>query len=165
MNIDQGHAPVQGVPTSGKLVRLAAMASTMAAELRYVELNQGARARMLRLHHQLIDELADLLRPELHAELTALRMRLDNQVAPPTTAELRIAHAQLKGWLESVMADTGRQLNASAASIDLPGHRKTTIDRRPWRAGRDAAAASSADHPHAAQSRGTRAPGAPTRTR
>jgi hypothetical protein len=128
MNAERGHTPAQGI-ASVKLARLAAMASTMAAELRCLELNRDARARVLRMHQQLIDELATLLRPELSAELAALRMRLDDHLAPPTTAELRIAHAQLKGWLESIMADPGRQLNADATSLPAAHRRREPLAR------------------------------------
>jgi hypothetical protein len=164
MNSDQGRTAAPGAAASAKLARLVAMASSMAAELRGLELNQDARARMLRMHRQLIDELATLLRPELSTELTTLRIRVDDQAAPPTTAELRIAHAQLKGWLESIMADPGRYLNADSPSFDrpvTPGRRPTDAHGGP---DRDAAAASSEDHRRAAQDRGTRAPGARTRT-
>jgi hypothetical protein len=160
MNAKRGHTPAQGV-ASGKLARLAAMVSTMAIELRGLELNQDARARMLRMHQQLIDELAVMLRPELSAELAALRMRLDDHLAPPTTAELRIAHAQLKGWLESMMADPGRQLNADATSLPA-AHRKKKSDGPRGGQDRDVAAPA-ADHRRVAPGRQTRTPRPRTR--
>ena len=60
------------------------------------------RERLAEIHRRSIDELEDGLSKDLIEELERLDLPFDSADGPPTTSELRIAQAQLVGWLEGL---------------------------------------------------------------
>ena len=83
-------------------------------------LDEGARARLSQIHRQSIAELEDGLAPELVEELERLALPVSQDGTPPSEAELRIAQAQLVGWLEGLFhgiqaALVAQQMSAKAA--------------------------------------------------
>jgi hypothetical protein len=70
-------------------------------EVRAAPLDEASRARLAEIHHRSIIELEDGLAPELRDELERLSLPFSAD-SVPTDAELRIAQAQLVGWLEGL---------------------------------------------------------------
>jgi hypothetical protein len=85
----------------GRLVRLAAMARMLLYEANTVELDEGARHRLADVYHRSVTALTELLSDELRDELVDLQPLLSGDELP-TASELRVAQAQLVGWLEGV---------------------------------------------------------------
>ena len=96
-----GDHPGEQVTQPAKLMRLGAMARQLLEEVRTAPLDDAARERFGSLYSKSVDELADSLSPELHAELRALSLPFDEEPSP-STGELRVAQAQLVGWLEGL---------------------------------------------------------------
>ena len=84
-----------------KVLRIGTMIRQLLEEVRAAPLDEAARTRLREIHQQSIVELADGLSPDLIAELERLSLPFTDE-APPSDAELRIAQAQLVGWLEGL---------------------------------------------------------------
>ncbi len=69
-------------------------------EVRHSPLDDASRARMRDIYETSVKELGEVLSPELKDELA--RLSLPFEADAPSDAELRIAHAQLVGWLEGL---------------------------------------------------------------
>lgn len=83
-----------------KLIRIAAMTRAMLEEARQAPLDDGGRRRMAKVHEQSVEELRDVLSSELQEEFTEIMIPLSNEGA--SESELRVAQAQLIGWLEGL---------------------------------------------------------------
>ncbi len=90
-----------GVGEPAKLMRIGGMIKQLLDEVRSAPLDEQARARMADIHERSVHELETGLSPELAAELHRIRLPF-GEGETPTTAELRVAQAQLVGWLEGV---------------------------------------------------------------
>jgi len=88
------------VPQPAKVMRIGSMIKQLLDEVKSAPLDEAARARLREIHQQSIKELEDGLAPELVAELD--RLALPFADGAPSEAELRIAQAQLVGWLEGL---------------------------------------------------------------
>jgi hypothetical protein len=88
------------VESPAKVMRIASMARTLLEEVRHAPLDDASRARMREIYETSITELSEVLSPDLKDELMKLSLPFQEQT--PTDAELRIAHAQLVGWLEGL---------------------------------------------------------------
>jgi hypothetical protein len=84
-----------------KVMRIGSMIKQLLEEVRAAPLDEASRNRLRDIHHRSITELEDGLAPELREELERLSLPFDGD-APPSEAELRIAQAQLVGWLEGL---------------------------------------------------------------
>ena len=84
-----------------KVMRIGTMIKQLLDEVRSAPLDEAARSRLAQVHARSLRELEDGLTPDLVAELHRLTLPLgENPV--PSDAELRIAQAQLVGWLEGL---------------------------------------------------------------
>ena len=83
-----------------KLIRIASMTRAMLDEARQAPLDEGGRERMAEVHARSVAELKDVLSPELQAEFAEIMVPLNSEGA--SEAELRVAQAQLIGWLEGL---------------------------------------------------------------
>src|SRR5437899_12828202 len=92
-------APTETVDVSkpAKLMRLGSMTRQMLEELRLAPLDEQGRTRMREIYERSINEVKDILSPELQQELEGLSIPFSDQV--PTECELRLAQAQLLGWV------------------------------------------------------------------
>ena len=63
-------------------------------------LDDGGRKRMAKVHEQSVEELRDILSPDLQEEFGEIMIPLSNEDA--SESELRVAQAQLIGWLEGL---------------------------------------------------------------
>ena len=95
---EQGTA--EAVQHPAKVMRIASMARTLLDEVRQAPLDDASRARMRDIYETSVTELAEILSPDLREELTRLSLPFNQD--SPSDAELRIAHAQLVGWLEGL---------------------------------------------------------------
>lgn len=83
-----------------KLIRIASMTRAMLDEARQAPLDDGGRKRMATVHSRSVEELQDILSPELQEEFGEIMIPLNDENV--SEAELRVAQAQLIGWLEGV---------------------------------------------------------------
>jgi len=83
-----------------KLIRIASMTRAMLDEARQAPLDEGGRERMATVHARSVEELRDVLSPELQEEFNEIMVPLS--ATGTSEAELRVAQAQLIGWLEGV---------------------------------------------------------------
>jgi len=84
-----------------KVMRIGTMVKQLLEEVRSAPLDEAARTRLAEVHARSVRELEDGLSPELVAELRRITLPLGGD-GPPSDAELRVAHAQLVGWLEGL---------------------------------------------------------------
>jgi hypothetical protein len=84
-----------------KVMRIGSMIKQLLEEVRAAPLDEASRGRLREIHQRSIKELEDGLAPELQDELERLSLPFEGD-KPPSEAELRIAQAQLVGWLEGL---------------------------------------------------------------
>lgn len=89
------------VEQPAKVMRIGSMIKQLLEEVRTAPLDDASRARLKEIHARSVAELEDGLAPELVAELDRLSLPFTDD-STPTDAELRIAQAQLVGWLEGL---------------------------------------------------------------
>ena len=92
--------PADLVEEPAKVMRIGSMIKQLLEEVRNAPLDEAGRRRLADIHHRSLEELKDGLAPELVEELD--RIALPFRSEEPSDAELRIAHAQLVGWLEGL---------------------------------------------------------------
>jgi hypothetical protein len=83
-----------------KLIRIASMVRTMLDEVRRAPLDDAGRRRLREIHDRSLTELESVLSPDLQQELAEVVLPLTSDT--PTESELRLAQAQLVGWLEGL---------------------------------------------------------------
>ncbi len=88
------------VEQPAKVMRIGTMIKQLLEEVRAAPLDEAGRARLREIHEKSIHELEEGLSPELRDELERLTLPFGGEV--PSEAELRIAQAQLVGWLEGL---------------------------------------------------------------
>jgi len=89
------------VEQPAKVMRIGSMIRQLLEEVRAAPLDEKSRARLREIHESSIKELEDGLAPDLVNELERLSLPFtENEV--PSEAELRVAQAQLVGWLEGL---------------------------------------------------------------
>jgi hypothetical protein len=89
------------VEQPAKVMRIGTMIKQLLEEVRAAPLDDASRNRLREIHATSIRELEGGLAPELRDELERLTLPF-NEEAAPSDAELRIAQAQLVGWLEGL---------------------------------------------------------------
>ena len=89
------------VEQPAKVMRIGTMIKQLLEEVRAAPLDDASRNRLRDIHRTSIRELEDGLAPELREELERLTLPFTED-AIPSDAELRIAQAQLVGWLEGL---------------------------------------------------------------
>jgi hypothetical protein len=91
----------EAIEEPAKIMRLGSMIKQLLEEVRAAPLDEPSRNRLREIHANSIAELEKGLSPELRAELNRVALPFSKEVTP-SDAELRIAHAQLVGWLEGL---------------------------------------------------------------
>ena len=89
------------VEQPAKVMRIGTMIKQLLEEVRAAPLDEASRSRLKEIHQSSIRELEQGLAPELIEELERLSLPF-TQESVPSEAELRIAQAQLVGWLEGL---------------------------------------------------------------
>jgi Protein of unknown function (DUF2587) len=90
----------EAVNEPAKVLRIGSMVKTLLDEVRSAPLDEKSRVRLREIYEQSIHDLSQVLSPDLVAELERMAPPFDNDA--PSDAELRIAQAQLVGWLEGL---------------------------------------------------------------
>ena len=88
------------VSEPAKVMRIGSMIKQLLEEVRNAPLDEAGRTRLAEIHRRSIAELEQGLAPELIEELDRIVLPFTDQA--PSDAELRIAQAQLVGWLEGL---------------------------------------------------------------
>ena len=97
---DDGQPPNQEfIQQPAKLMRIAAMIKELLGEVRSSTLDEAGRKRLTQVHERALTALRETLSDELQHELEALSLPLDGSASQ---SEIRIAQAQLVGWLEGL---------------------------------------------------------------
>ncbi|WP_034089304.1 bacterial proteasome activator family protein [Streptacidiphilus albus] len=89
------------VEQPAKVMRIGSMIKQLLEEVRQAPLDEASRVRLKEIHASSVKELEAGLAPELVEELERLSLPFTEE-AIPSEAELRIAQAQLVGWLEGL---------------------------------------------------------------
>jgi Protein of unknown function (DUF2587) len=90
----------EAVTSPTKLIRIASMVRTMLDEVRRAPLDDAGRRMLRDIHAKSLHELEEVLSPDLRQELSEVVFPLTSE--EPTDSELRLAQAQLVGWLEGL---------------------------------------------------------------
>ena len=99
---DSREIPVtEQVEQPAKVMRIGSMIKQLLEEVRAAPLDEASRVRLKEIHASSVKELEDGLAPELVEELERLSLPFTDE-GTPSDAELRIAQAQLVGWLEGL---------------------------------------------------------------
>jgi hypothetical protein len=116
------------VEQPAKVMRIGTMIKGLLEEVRAAPLDDASRARLREIHEVSIRELGQGLSPELREELDRLTLPFA-QDEIPSDAELRIAQAQLAGWLEGLFHGIQTALFAQqmAARVQLEEMRRRAL--------------------------------------
>lgn len=124
---DDGEDEAQSeIDRPDKLLRLAGMVQGLLNEVRATELDDAGRQRLAQVHQSVLDELETVVSPDLVEELEA--MDVDGIGPDASGGELRVAQAQLAGWLEGlfhgIRASVANQQAAMLQQAQQTGQRQ-----------------------------------------
>jgi hypothetical protein len=91
----------EAVEQPAKVMRIGSMIKQLLDEVRAAPLDEASRDRLAKIFETSVSELSESLSPDLQDELKRLAPPFHTD-GVPTDAELRIAQAQLVGWLEGL---------------------------------------------------------------
>jgi hypothetical protein len=127
------------IESPAKVMRIGSMVKQLLDEVRSAPLDEAGRTRLREIYELSVRELATALSDDLAQELD--RMAIPFGEGVPSEAELRIAQAQLVGWLEGlfhgIQATLLAQQMAARAQLEemrqrgLPGPDGTSPAPRP----------------------------------
>jgi Protein of unknown function (DUF2587) len=111
-----------------KVMRIGSMIKQLLDEVRSSPLDDASRVRLRDIHRRSLTELEAGLAPELREELERLTLPFSDD-AVPTEGELRVAQAQLVGWLEGLFHGIQMTLFAQqmAARVQLEEMRRQAL--------------------------------------
>lgn len=109
-----GEPARESVQEPGRVMRIGAMIRQLLEEVRTAELDDAGRQRLREIYDQSVEELASALSEDLAEELRRLASPFGD--APASSGELRIAQAQLVGWLEGLFHGIQATLFAQQAA-------------------------------------------------
>jgi hypothetical protein len=92
----------ESIEQPAKVMRMGAMMRQLLEELRETELDEPSRDRLRNIYETSVRELGSALSPDLRDELGRLALPFSDDETP-SDAELRVAEAQLVGWLEGLV--------------------------------------------------------------
>lgn len=98
---EQGESTLETVTAPAKVMRIGSMIKQLLDEVHSMTLDMPSRERLAEIYERSIVELAEALSPDLQEELRMLALPF-NDGEVPSDAELRVAKAQLVGWLEGL---------------------------------------------------------------
>ncbi len=121
----------ESIEQPAKLLRIGSMVKQLLEEVRSAPLDEASRGRLREIYEQSIRELAEGLSPDLVAELDRVSIPFDSPT--PSESELRVAHAQLVGWLEGLFHGIQATLVAQqvAARAQLDEMRQRSLPQGP----------------------------------
>ena len=108
------------VSDPAKLIRLGTMIQTLMAEVRGADTDEESRKLLARIHNETVEELGTVLSADLMDELSEFTACCDDD-GIPTEAEIRVAQAQLVGWMQGLLqglqASMAQQQAAAAMQL------------------------------------------------
>ncbi len=122
----------ESIPSPAKVMRIGAMVRQLLEEVRHAPLDEAGRDRMRDIYDISVRELSDSLSPDLAQELGRVAQPFVGEEIP-SEAELRVAQAQLVGWLEGLFHGIQATLFAQqmTARNQLEEMRRRAIPGRP----------------------------------
>ena len=135
----------ESVTEPGKVMRIGSMVKQLLEEVRLAPLDEASRERLAEIYERSIVEVSGALSPDLQEELHSLALPFRPDVVP-SEAEIRVAKAQLVGWLEGLFHgiqatlfaqqiaarqqfEQLRQLPGATGASGAPGQRPSQGDR------------------------------------
>lgn len=112
-DVEDEEEPQEAITQPAKLLRIASMVRELLEETRQASLDEPGRIRLRQIYERAIAELAEILSPDLKEELSTLAPPISGI---PSDAEMRVAQAQLVGWLEGLFHGIQAALFAQQAS-------------------------------------------------
>jgi hypothetical protein len=99
--VDAATEPGEEIESPGKIIRIGSMVKQLLEEVRNTELDEAARDHLREIYERSLVELRAAVSPDLADELDRLTLDLNGD-AVPSESQLRVAQAQLVGWLEGL---------------------------------------------------------------
>jgi proteasome activator-like protein len=96
---EQVPPPSETITEPAKLLRIASMVRELLEETRHASLDESGRTRLAEVYQRSVEELGESISEDLRDELAALAPPVGKV---PSESEIRIAQAQLVGWLEGL---------------------------------------------------------------
>jgi hypothetical protein len=134
---DQGPS-AETITEPAKLLRIASMVRELLDETRQASMDEAGRARLTEVYHRAVGELTEVLSPDLQEELGGLAPPLEGV---PSESEIRVAQAQLVGWLEGLFHGIQAAMFAQQAAArqqfeelrrrGLPGQSQPSTEPQP----------------------------------
>ncbi|MGH9281383.1 MAG: proteasome activator [Acidimicrobiales bacterium] len=119
--------PTESVEHPARVMRIASMIKTLLEEVRHAPLDDAGRSRLREIYKTSVQELAESMSPDLRDELARVTLPFATSETP-TEPELRIAQAQLVGWLDGlfhgIQATVFAQQMAQRAQLDQQQRRQ-----------------------------------------
>jgi hypothetical protein len=103
----------ESITQPAKLLRIASMVRELLDDTRQASLDEPGRIRLRQIYERSLNELAEILSQDLRDELEKLAPPIEGV---PTESEIRIAQAQLVGWLEGLFHGIQAALFAQQAA-------------------------------------------------
>lgn len=107
--------PRSSVDDPAELIRIASMIQALHEEVDRVDLDEAGRDRLFEIQRQAVGAIKAVVSEDLQAELDDLSLPLPDDASTPGESELRLAQAQLAGWLDGLF----RGIQASVASQQM----------------------------------------------
>jgi len=122
----------EAVEEPAKVLRIGSMIKQLLDEVRSADLDEPARGRLREIYDTSIQELGSAISPDLREELDRVAIPFGDGDSP-SDAELRIAQAQLVGWLEGLFH--GIQATLFAQQVAARNQLEEMRQQLPGRAG------------------------------
>jgi len=91
----------ESITSPAKVMRIGSMVKALLEEVRVAPLDEPSRERLVEIYERSVVELSEALSPDLQEELRSLALPF-NDGEIPSEGEIRVAKAQLVGWLEGL---------------------------------------------------------------
>lgn len=114
--------PSEVISQPTKVMRIATMVKALLEEVRAASLDDAGRRRLREIYDTSVRELSSALSPDLASELARISPPFVEGV--PSESELRIAQAQLVGWLEGLFHGIQASLFAQQAAAQMQQQRQ-----------------------------------------
>jgi Bacterial proteasome activator len=103
----------EAITQPAKLLRIASMVRELLEETRQASLDEPGRIRLRQIYERSLGELQEVLSSDLQEELATIAPPMQGV---PTESEIRVAQAQLVGWLEGLFHGIQAALFAQQAA-------------------------------------------------
>jgi hypothetical protein len=111
--VEEPEQPQEAITHPAKLLRIASMVRELLDETRQASLDEPGRVRLREIYERCMGELEEVLSPDLKEELGTLAPPMQGV---PSESEIRVAQAQLVGWLEGLFHGIQAALFAQQAA-------------------------------------------------